>query len=592
MTRYPLDPEINLKVQDDTQDDAVQSALKLLQDNYSDKSEQDERNSRIQELFEEGFDVKSAYGPKKISSKKLYQAIWRTANRMKPLDFSVHGSARPEELEKIVTDGVSTVMTRGGYGGALRNKNGIFHKLLMYGDGFMQIGTNPRKGTNTPIQFRPVSNGNVYVDPYATAIRTETGSQEASKVCVIFSYPWSSAVDLYPELEKIGGPGKIPRSNTMEKDLERSYSQNTDMDSSDVTEIGYYYDIDNMNYTVFAGSSCTILEQHEKDEYPFIKDKQPYIPIVQFLCAPSTEGFYNHGIGAMLYDLALLSRRLLNLEAGHIEDNVYPDTLLYVPEGEASKFFNKLRAAREMRANGRKPYVAMEYDPNNPNSANVHAQSLLTNNLASEWQMMYQMIDKEIQRMGVFLDEADRGSSVTATQILAEEESANAFVKQIMEYNASETQFVAELTLDFIKQFVGKKDKTMLNLTTMVQLPGGGEIRPDEVTLGMVKDEIAKNNYFVKVNSRTGAIPSNIVQQAQISRVLQATAPGSPAYFKLMGQFASLNDRDIKGDEFMMQAPEAPQGGQAGGEVAQAANPSQTDRMLVGANITEPEAAL
>jgi hypothetical protein len=583
-----LDPEVNLNVEDGRDNKAVQTALKLLSTNYTLKNEQDSKNELIQEMFEKGFEVKSPVGPKKIASKKLYQAMWRTAGRMKPLDFSIHGTGRPEVMEKITTMGVSTVMDRGGYAASLRDKNGAFFKLLMYGDGFIQIGSNPEKDTNSPLKYRSVSNSNVYVDAYATMMRSPTGSGEVNKCCVIFSYPWAEAVQLFPELKKKGGAGEIPRSLYSEKELERQYEQEHELETK--TEIAYFYDINNKNYTVFAGTSCTVLEEYNGDEYPFTKGGEPYIPISQFICMPSAKGFYNHGIGSMLYDLALVSQRLMNMEVGHIEDNVYPVTLMNVPQGEASKFFNKLQLAHEMRAAGKKGYVAMEYDPNNPNASQANAQSLLTQNLYNEWQAIYDILDREIKRMGIFLDEAERGANVTATQVLAEEESANGFVKQIMEYNASETKHLVEVTLDCIKKFVGKKDKTALNLTTKIDLGEGDMIRPDGVTLGMVKDEISKHNYFVKVNARTGAIPSNIVQQAQISKTLQFTRPGTPAHAKLTYQLAQLNDRDVTMEEFNPPAPEMPQG--APGAAPEEGGVTGTDRAKINVRQPQSEPAL
>lgn len=575
-------PNPSRRVVSGKDDEAVQAALNLIEENYSEKNEQDSRNEKIQELFKEGFEVRDPSGTRKIGSKKLYQAMWRTQNRMKALDFSIHGTGRPEWAEKIVSEGVATVMTNGGYGGSLRDKNGAFSKLLMYGDGFVHVGAAEKGGV---IQFRPVDNSNVYVDAYATAIRSETGSGEASKCCVVFSYPWDKAIQLFPKLEKEGGLGEIPRQNVNEKELSRTYEQEVELD--DMVEIAYFYDTSNKTYVIFAGGECTILEKMEGKEYPFLVEGEPYIPVLHYTGMPSSEGFYNHGIGAMIYDLAIVSRRLLNMEVNHIEDNVLPVTLINTPKGKASEFFKKLKVAHDMRAAGKKAYVSMEYDSNNPNSSGVNANSLLTNNLVSEWQMIYDMLDRELQRMGIFLDEADRGANVTATQILAEEESSNSFVKQIMEFNASESKFAVELTMDMIKKFVTKGNKTILNLTTTVDI-GDFQIRPDNVTLGQVKDEINKFNYFVKINARTGAIPSNVLQQAQVSRVLQLTPPGTPAYFKLMQQFSSLNDRDMNIEDFGGGQPQegAPQ---AGGEIEGGAIPSETDRLQL--DVRNPQEA-
>jgi hypothetical protein len=192
--------------------------------------------------------------------------------------------------------------------------------------------------------------------------------------------------------------------------------------------------------------------------------------------------------------------------------------------------------------------------------------------------MVYDLLDRELQRMGIFLDEADRSGNPTATQVLAEEESSNSFVKQIMEYNASESRFAVDATMDIIEETIKKTDKTSLDLTTEVKLSEEITMRPDGITLGMVKDELSKHHYFTKINARTGAIPSNVLLQTQVSRVLQMTPPGTQAYYSLMKQMSDLNDRDIKIEDFMPQQQEIPQ---EGGEVPEQGMPSETDRLKI-----------
>ncbi len=567
---------------------AVQAAISVVEDNTEAKVERDQKNEDIQTLIQEGFEVKNPNGTKKISSKVLQQALWRTVSRMKPLDFVVHGSSRPEEVEKIVTDGVATVMAEGGYASSLRDKGGMFYKSLLYGDAFLHIGANPDTSSSIPIKFTPISNSNVYVDTFATGIRNGSGGQTATKVLIVNSYSWDEACRLYPELPKKAVKGKIPRESQVLKDLERTYEQEVYNEGNEV-EVAHFYDIAAKNYTIFAGRLASVLEEYNGEDYPFMIDKEPYIPVSHWICMPAHEGFYNHGIGDMLYDLAVLSRRLLNLAIWHAEDNVNPITLINMPQSEAAKFFNKLKLAHEMRTQGKKGYVAMEYDPNNPNASSVQSQALLTQSLIGEWQVIYDRLDREIRRLGINLDEADRGN-VTATQIIAEEESANAFVKQVMENNASETKFLAEITLDMIKTFVSEKDETPLDLTTTIEIGGEG-VEVPAVPLGLVAKELKDHNYFVRVNSRSGAIPSNVLQQAQITRVLQATPPGTPAYFKLLKQFAGLNDRDISLAD-LGAAPAQPQLPVGGGEISDQMDVAETERIAVNPRQATPQPAI
>lgn len=579
-------PEINQNVRSDRENKNVQAALKVMNRNLDVKIMRDNRNLLIQQLFDRGFEVADPTGTRKLSPQILQQAMWRTVNKMKPLDFEIHGTYRPENVERIVTDAVGTVMDKGGYISSLRDKDGAFMKLMMYGDAMIQIGTDPDGDAKYPICFTPISNSNIYIDSFATSMRTGLYGRRVTKMVVIFSYSWDEFCDMYPEMKRKAGIGKIPRDSGLMKELERDYFQTFKL-SDDLIEVAHYYDISNKVYTCFAGTACTVIKEYKGDQYPYEMDGEPYIPVLHFMCMPSADGFWNYGIGHILYKMALIQSRLMNMAIGHVEDNTYPITMVNVPQAEAGKFFRKLQQAHEMRATGKKGYMAMEYDPST-GAYPVSANSLTTNALFNEWQVLFERLDQEIRRLGINLDDIDRNTDVTATQIMSEEENSNAFVKQVQEYNASETKFAVEVTMDFIKKFISTKDDSALNLTTKISLNDGTEreinkMQPEvQPTMGDVAEELREHNYFVIVNSRSGAIPSNMMEQAQVTRLLQSTQPGTPAYEQLMEEMATLNGKDLPKGSFGV--PMQPQVGNppSQGSTETGSLPmSETDRMVI-----------
>jgi hypothetical protein len=572
-----LDPEINLNPVDGLSNDAVKQYLEVISRNNLQKTTQDSRNQAIQDLFKEAFEISSPDGTRKINSQRLYQALWRTASRMKPLDFAIHGTGVDPNVENVVTQGVATVMDRGGYDSSLRDKAGAFFNLLMYGDGFIQVGSSPDGNKEIPIRFNSLSNKNVYVDNFATGLRTKGWGRNASKVVIVFSYSWGDFCQEWPDFKTKASVGKIPR-DVGTKDLQRTQEQEALMGGEEI-EVAYGYDINNKNFTVFAGSACTVIEELSGEDYPFMMNKEAYIPVSQFICMPSSEGFWNHGIGAMVYKLAVISRQLLNMEINHIEDNVYPVELVSVSQGQAASFFNKLQTAHKMRAAGKKAYVTMERDPADPNSSAVNSQTLTTQGLFNEWQAVFDRLDQEIRRLGINIDELETTSGTTATEILALEENSNAFVKQIMEYNASESQFLVNLTIDFIKQFVPKSSKAPLDLTTAIEI-GGKQERASGFTMGQLSQTLRESHFFTRINARTGAIPSRALERAQFEGALRFAQPGSKAQTKIIGHLARLSDLDIPGEEFGVQQ-EAPQiaAAELPGAQEGAALPAGTDRL-------------
>ena len=206
-------------------------------------------------------------------------------------------------------------------------------------------------------------------------------------------------------------------------------------------------------------------------------------------------------------------------------------------------------------------------------------------------------LTKEISRLGIPLDDIQRDANTTATQIMSEEESSNAWIKQIMEYNASESKFAVELTMDFIRKFISKKSKESVQLTTTETITNpysGQALKPKEIsqiTMGMISAELKDHDYFVIINARSGAIPSNIMRQTELQRVMNTTMPGSKAWATAAWETAKLNNVDTKLEDYTPQAP--PQPPTQGQEGQQAPSPvSQTDRQLTNVRAAQPIPAI
>lgn len=589
-----LDPVANnIQGKDDLDSKAIKTYLKVINRFNQQKSVRDNKNRLIKEALKRAQEVNDPTAPQSITSKYLMQASEKIIDRIKPLDYTIHGTGMTPEVEDIVTLGVGTIMERGNYMRVLRDKGGVFQSSTMFGDGFFMIASN-KDNKMAPVKYMSLSNSAVYVDPYATVMRGGGDGRSATKAVVIFSYPYSMFCELWPEWEGKVSLGEIPRQeNQLDNMTQRSMDQELEIDESEEIEVGYGFDISNKNYTIFAGRSCTILEEYNDDEYPFMLNGNPYIPVPHFMCRPGYEGFYNYGVGDLLYTIGLLRQKLLNMEIKHVEDNILPTEFINIPKGEYGAFFKKIMMAEDMKAQGKRPYVPLEYDPGQGN-AGIASQTMITQNVAQEWQMLLDYLDKEAARMGFNLDEIDRGASVTASQIIAEEEGQNAFVKQMMEYNASETQFILDVTIDIIKK-VPKNNKSPLNLPVKIKWKGA-DVDVSDMTIGDLAETLRNGNWFVKVNARSGANSSNVFKQAQLTRGIQA-AVGTPAEAKLRKEFLQLNDIDVTDAEMGIggqpQGMPQPQGGATVPDESLQMPPSQTDRLIVAPNArNNPTSAL
>ena len=549
------------------------SIVSLLQSCSVSKTERDTKNIAIRDMFEDGFIVKEPNGPRQIHSKLLVQAFTQISTMMKFLDFSVDAQNRTIGQKAVVSAGINTICDTGGLDEVMRDKGGVFQNLILYGDGYFTVNENENEDEedSVPIVFDVYSNSNIVLDNNATKMRGR-GGKAVTKAMVYSEFLIDEAKDIFGD-ETIGeAKGKIPRNDVALDNLNKDESQKNEVDT---VEIGYFWNISKKKYIVVAGEEMKELENKSGDAYPFIKNGVAYIPIFNFICQPSAKGIYNHGLGDYIYELAGVSQRLMNLGINHAYKGADPITILNLPQGKAKKFIKQLDSANRMRSKGKDAYAVVEHDPMNPGASSVSSQSINTQSLVNEWQMIFDRLTNELKRWGINVDAVEHGSGITASQIISEEEARSAFVKQIMEYNASETQFLIEVVIDKLKD-VSSNNETPINTTIKFEQEGvEGEVTVDDITIGDIASELKKHNYYVKVNSRTGVFPTNIMKRAQISRVLPSLQPGTPAHTKMLKEFASLNEHNFDIEDFGMQQPQAPQGGELDVPM------SGTDRMAV-----------
>jgi hypothetical protein len=585
------------------EDEGVKSALTLIGKNGTVHNRQEGIWRAIQSLFEAGFSVMNPAGTKKITSKLLLQILWKVVNKMKVPDFKIYkagpfalktkpaevkaDAATREAMEQIVTAGVATVMKEGKFIQCMRDKGGAFYKTALFGDCHVQVGYDEDR-SDYPISFRVGSLSDVYMNNAATDIRDAVGGLSADEVVIIYRYTIMQFNQLFPEWEGKVAKGDVPRAYRLRKQLEKTWFQ-TLYDGEEEIEVAYRIGIDKC-MVVFAGPACTVIDRYEGDEeegedeaaespdeesqdvetlksgkkkpFPYIMDGKPYIPLLHFKFFPSSEGYYNYGIGHMVFDIAIVAAQMDNMAYSHAGDNIWPINFVNTPHKNASKLFNEILKAHEMRAAGGKGYVLSENQAGQ--GSGVTIESFQTQPITGEWERAFGRLERQIERMGFKLDMPDLGANPNEMSLMAEQEATDAPIKQIIEFNASEFEMAVLFTMDAIKKFVADDDQTPLNSTVDLEI-GGQQVPLRGISLGMVAQELRMNKYFVVVNARDGTTPSGVMQQAQITKTMSALQPGTPAWNKLSIKQARLNGQNISEADLQMAAPPqaapAPEGG-------------------------------
>lgn len=568
------------------ENESVKRALTLIGKNSTIHNKHEGIWRAIQQLFEGGFTVMNPTGTKKITSKLLLQILWKVVNKMKIPDWKLYRAGgfkiqtdpkameedtkKREFVEEVVTAGVSTVMKEGNFLQCMRDKGGAFFKAALFGDTHIQIGYD-NDNSDYPISFRVGSLSDFYMNNACTDIRDAVGGLGADEVVIIYRYTMDQFNELFPAMKGKVASGEIPRAYRYRKQLEKTWLQ-TIYDPDDLIEVAYRIGIDKKQ-VIFAGAACTVVEELKGEDFPYIADGKPYLPILHFKFFPSSEGYYNYGIGHMVYDLAIVTAQMDNMAYGHAADNIYPINFVNTSQKNASKLFNEIMKAHEMRAAGGKGYVISENAQGA--GAGVTVESFQSQPITGEWERAFQRLEQQITRLGFRLDMPDLGANPNEMSIMAEQEATDAPIKQIIEYNSSMFEEAINYTINAIREFVDDDDETPLNSTTDIDV-GDSSIPMRGIPLGWVAKELRENKYFVVVNSRDGTIESGVMEKAKNQDTMNNLTPGTPAWNKMVIKRAKLNGQNLTEADLQMPQPQAPQAPAAPEESTGAPIPTET----------------
>src|SRR5574343_484482 len=406
----------------------------------------------------------------------------------------------------------------------------------------------------------------------ATDVRDPVGGLGCDEMVIVYRYTMAQFNNLFPEWEGKVAKGEIPRAYRYRKQLEKTWLQ-TIYDPEDMIEVAYRIGIDKI-MCIFAGAACTVIEKLEGKYFPYVMDGKPYIPILHFKFFPSSEGYYNYGIGHMVYDLAVITAQMDNMAYNHAGDNIWPITFVNTPNKNTSKFFSETAKAHEMRAAGGKGYVLSENALGQ--GSGVTLEYFKTAPITDEWERAFTRLEQQITRLGFRLDMPDLGANPNKMSIMAEQEATDAPIKQIIEFNSSAFEDAVLFTMDAIRKFIPDDDQTPINSTVDIDA-GDMQIPMRGFPMGWIAKELRDNKYFVVVNSRDGTIPSNVMEQAQISKTMSTLVPGTPAWNKMSLKMAKLNGQNLsEGDLAMAQGAPA-------GNPQEAAQPVPTETTALNA---------
>lgn len=549
----------------------IQEALNIIEKHSKAYPDRQTTLEALKEIDKAIFEVEEPKGRDKLPSGLPRQIINKIESQITIPSASYHCEDLEGTLEDVITavtrSGIEYILDEGGFEEAFLSKPAVVNDSFMYGDGFVMLTIDEE--ATIPVKFDNIDPSCIFVDPSATIMRSKRNGRGVQRLAVIMSYDYTKARAMFPKANF--GKGEIPRYKTTTQEFIKTTNQSDESDDEKV-EICYWWDIsDNKNpvYSIFAGSSCTLIEEHIGNAYPFTyTNDDPFIPVGQFITFRSSEGFYNYGILHVFYKYAKIRQQLINKLINQSLNNMSDINVLNVELGKEGLYIQKIREAKKIREKGEQPFII------NDSGKEIAITQLQREEFNQSIEQLYSDLDREIKRWGIDLDSIREGNNATATQIRLEAEAQSEFIQNIVDLNTQFFEFIHIATMSLIKRYVSKSNKTKIPVKAeierveyneageplgIMQDRNGQPIKENYkgFTLGKLSEYLNKYTFRVEVNTKTGVVEKDTLKTARWSEMAQF-AQTNPLLLKaVVTNMAKANNLTL--DDSIWQ-PAQPQG--------------------------------
>ncbi|MCT4592423.1 MAG: hypothetical protein N4A36_03540 [Candidatus Gracilibacteria bacterium] len=477
--------------------------------------------SKIQNLYEDQFAIDKKAPKKILNGFLIFQIMWRVISKMKMLDYRLVCDALDPETTQTVNEVVDDIVKKSGFQNCFTEKNSGFFRALLFGDSFLRIGAGDEK---EPIRFELCSISDIWIDPRAQEFRSKSSNFDVDEIAISHYYTIDQFKTYYPDFSNQDIRGDLPFFKDQDPDQQENYVQ-----------VAEYFSKSTETYQVFAGKDATILKDCIGEDYPFRDAKEKaYIPFLHFICFPSLNSIYNVGLGNLFYKLHEETRRLINMAISAVSERVDPIYTIAMKKNKVAEFQNWLYKAMEAKSRGDMGIIPVDIDDDGQLEYGK-VNSIIGEQLTTEFERLYDQYDKIIKRIGINLDDFS-ATNDTARHAMIREENSNAFVKQIMEQNAEMFRFAIEATLTAIRDFI-PHDNTI-------------EVK-EGITLGMISEILEKYEFRIEVDSRSGSYPSNVYEISKMDELLNILPIQSKAYQSTLVKKANLLGLNITSQDLI-----------------------------------------
>lgn len=415
--------------------------------------------------------------------------------KLAPYILTIPGAI--EETKQIVRDYITQIEQDSGLTSEIRDdsKGGLSWALL--GNVMLSWGVPDEDmiAKGCPIKFQTIPLSQVYLSPNATSIRDYQGNPVSGEAFYFVELPFSEVEAMFPIKENkrrssddaLTGReytwGQLPfvdnNGNLQKKDDSNKW------EADKLTQVGYYYDINNGIFATFVGRGATLVEYYDDGDsswpdYPYLLDKDKkgsngfkYIPISHLRLFPMLDKLYAKGVFHKFAKIARNDAYRRNLAQRYVNGNVNPTRFVYMKGERYATFSNQVDQARRLMDAGQDSYVPLDKNA----GEEVAMADMRTAPLSQEFERM-KADDKElISQGGISIGDVDYSTSERATVVAFEERNKNRLTNHVVKINAGESNFIHRVIVEFIKDYITNKNETLVATNLRVRAK---DIKPEK----------------------------------------------------------------------------------------------------------------
>lgn len=558
-----LDKEIKTTKLQRLDDEVSLTVYSLLTECEDIKSAKEDTVEKAKELYDNAMNGAMPTRADQFPSYLAPQLVNMFVTLIKTPDVRIRQTGLSEELELLMSKYLEDVVWNGGFVDLLERGWGGYHQTALYGDFFVLASTEVLNGKKEQkkikngekfVNYQGLSVGNAFFNRMATAIRSNSISQQVTRCMFTTDMNIYEAEEIFEGITDIALPGNIPGTDQEDNRTDLTSQEQLALDENKNIQIGFFFDSINKVYSIRAGANnaeYARIDGAEFDKYFSIwwrGKEQPMLPISHLQMYPRTEGIYSSGLVEMFLRICVNEGLLNNYMVNNLFDINNSPMWLNVDGARAGDILKQLRLGKRAMERGERAVLF-------PNGTSRDSSVISANDVqylrpepaTDDNERQFARFDSVIKRMGWNLDYNFTDPNKTLGQTELDIQSVNRTVSSFWKRNTDFIEFNYSFAIDRIIKLGDENDETVFGRDVEVDINGENvklsKIVGKDFTVGFIVKlfKYCKDSMRLDIDTQSGTAFNDLLERSNLEKRLQVAMPGSPEYLRIASALSVLS---------------------------------------------------